>query len=178
MDTNSGFSLDLSGAPAANPTPTTAEADSYLWPVYQYHDFHSEALEQKRQRVLFVLYENTEEKNVATGKTKRRVDMWPFFTWHRDFTGRERLQVIAPWEPGVPDNAGIERNYSPLWSFWRAEYNPQDGHRSASLLWNLYRRESTPARRNSSLLFGLFQYKQEDGSKQLRCFYGLTFHWH
>ncbi len=63
-----------------------------------------------------------------------------FFTWHRDFNGNERLQVLAPIEPAVPDNRGIERNWSPLWSLWRAENNPKTGAASQSLLWNLYRR--------------------------------------
>jgi hypothetical protein len=177
--TNSFFSFDLTGATLAGPPAhATAESDSYLWPVWQYHGFHSDLLEQKRERVAFFLYENTVEKNLANGKMKQRVDMWPFFTWHRNAQGSERLQVFAPVEPAVPDNAGLERNWSPLWSLWRAEYNATTGQASQSLLWNLYRRESTPARRNSSLLFGLFQYKKEGENKQLRCFYGPVFHWH
>jgi hypothetical protein len=176
---DSGFSLDFGGAvPTNSPEPATAESDSYLWPLYQYRGFHSPPLDEKRQRVLFFVYENTVEKNTDTGKEKQRVDVWPFFTWHRDAAGSQRLQIFAPVEPVVPDNAGIERNWSPLWSLWRAEDNATNGHKSRSLLWNLYREETTPDHQNSSLLFGLFRYKQEGEFKQLRCFYGLTFRWH
>ena len=71
----------------------------------------------------FIFTQHVTEKNTQTGAEKKRVDMWPFFTWHRDFNGNERLQILAPLEPAVPDNRGIERNWSPLWSLWRAENN-------------------------------------------------------
>ena len=78
------------------------------------------------------------EKNTATGAEKRRVDALPFFTYHSDFNGNSRLQILAPVEPAVPDNRGIERNWSPLWSIWISENNPKTGASGQSFLWNLY----------------------------------------
>ncbi len=149
----------------------TLESDSYLWPVYQFKRTHSDPLDLQRTRVLFYLYENMVEKNTATGVGKRRVDAWPFFTWRRDFNGGSRLQILAPVEPAVPDNRGIERNWSPLWSIWVSENNPQTGARSQSFLWNLFRHESAPASKKCSLLFGLFQYQSDAEMKRLRLFY-------
>ena len=150
------------------------ESDSYLWPLYQYKRTHDDPLDQRRTRVLFYLYARLAEKNTETGAEKIRLDMWPFFTWHRDFQGNERLQVLAPLEPAVPDNPGIERNWSPLWSFWRTEANAKTGAASQSLLWNLYRREIAPAHKKVSLLFGLFQYQSDAGETQTKWFY-VTF---
>jgi len=147
------------------------ETDSYLWPVYQFHSIHADPLDLRRTRVAFYLYENTVEKNTETGAEKRRVDMWPFFTWHRDFDGNSRLQIFAPIEPVVPENSGIERNWSPLWSLWRAENNPKTGASSRSLLWNLYRSDNTPGSKKISLLFGLFQYQSTGETNRLRLFY-------
>jgi len=147
------------------------ESDAYLWPVYTYRRTHSDPLDLRRTRVAFYLYENTVERNTQTGAYERRVDMWPFFTWHRDFNGNERLQVLAPVEPAVPENPGIERNWSPLWSLWRAEANPTAGATSQSLLWNLYRGETAPAHKKVSLLFGLFQYQYDGENKRLKLFY-------
>ena len=147
------------------------ESDFYLWPVYTFRRTHSDPLDLQRTRVVFYLYENTVEKNTKTGAYKQRVDMWPFFTWHRDFTGNERLQVFAPIEPAVPENPGLERNWSPLWSLWRAESNPKSGAASHSLLWNLYRSESAPAHKKVSLLFGLFQYQCDGENKRTKLFY-------
>ncbi|HEY5481264.1 MAG TPA: hypothetical protein VIL39_07275, partial [Verrucomicrobiae bacterium] len=59
----------------------------------------------------------------------------------------------------------------PLWSLWRSENNPRAGATSQSLLWNLYRREATPAARKCSLLFGLFQYQSSSEGKDMRLFY-------
>jgi hypothetical protein len=149
----------------------TLESDFYLWPIYTFRRTHSDPLDLRRTRVAFYLYENTVEKNTQTGIYKQRVDMWPFFTWHRDFSGNQRLQVLAPLEPAVPENPGIERNWSPLWSLWRAESNPKTGAASQSLLWNLYRRETAPAHKKVSLLFGLFQYQCDGDNERTKLFY-------
>jgi len=149
----------------------TLESDSYLWPVYTYRRTHSDPLDLQRTRVVFYLYANTVEKNTATGAEKRRVDALPFFTFHRDFNGNRRLQILALLEPVLPGNRGIERNWSPLWSIWVSENNPRTGASSQSFLWNLYRHESTPTARKCSLLLGLFQYQSDPESKRLRLFY-------
>jgi hypothetical protein len=147
------------------------ESDAYLWPVYQYKRTHVDPLDQRRTRILYYLYSRLSEKNTETGAEKIRLDMWPFFTWHRDFKGNERLQVFAPVEPAVPDNPGIERNWSPLWSLWRTEANAKTGASSRSLLWNLYRCETAPAHKKVSLLFGLFQYQSDGGVARSKWFY-------
>ncbi len=145
--------------------------ESYLWPLYQHRQFSSTPLEQQRTQILLYLYASVVEKNLETGAQKSRLDMWPFFTWRHDFNGNERLQVLAPIEPAVPNNRGIERNWSPLWSLWRAEANAKTGASSQSLLWNLYRRETAPAHKKTSILFGLFQYQCVGDSRRTRWFY-------
>jgi hypothetical protein len=149
----------------------TMESDSYLWPVYQFKRTHSDPLDLKRIRFMVYLYEDTVEKNTQTGNYKRRVDAWPFFTWRRDFNGNNRLQILALLEPVLPGNRGVERNWSPLWSLWRAENNPKTGASSKSLLWNLYRSDKTADSKKCSLLFGLFQYQSSAETKRLRLFY-------
>jgi hypothetical protein len=58
-----------------------------------------------------------------------------------------------------------------VWSVWRSEKNPRAGAASQSLLWNLYRHETAPAAKKSSLLFGLFQYQSSSEGNRLRLFY-------
>jgi hypothetical protein len=149
----------------------TLESDFYLWPFYKYNRLHAGVLDQQRMRILFYLFANVDEKNTETKAERRRVDLWPLFTWHRDLNGNSRLQILAPIEPVLPNNRGIERNWSPLWSIWRAEKNPKTGATSQSFLWNLYRRDTTPASRKCSLLFGLFQYQSNSEVKKLRLLY-------
>jgi hypothetical protein len=149
----------------------TMESDSYFWPLYTFRRTHSDPLDLRRTRILFYLYENTVQKNTVTGEYKRRVDALPLFTYHRDYNGKSRLQILAPLEPAVPDNRGIERNWSPLWSIWISENYPQTGTRTESLFWNLYRHESAPGAKKCSLLFGLFQYQSDADMKKLRLFY-------
>jgi hypothetical protein len=147
------------------------ESDFFLWPLYKYNRAHAPPLDRERTRILFFLYSDLTEKNEETGTALRRTDLWPLFTAKRDHNGNERLQLLAPLEPLVPNNKSIERNYSPLWSLWRSESNPKTGERSQSFVWNLYRHDITPTTRKCSLLFGLFQYQSAPEGKRLRILY-------
>ena len=88
-----------------------------------------------------------------------------------DHDGNQRLQILALLEPFLPNNKSIERDYSPVWSIWRSEKNAKSGASSQSLLWNLYRLDTTPQARKCSLLFGLFQYQSDPEGKRLRILY-------
>jgi hypothetical protein len=154
------------------------ESDSYLWPIYKYKRTHSDPLDLQRTRILFYLYDSLLETNTATSIGKRRLNAWPFFSYHRDFNGNNRLQILALVEPFVPDNSRVERNWSPLWSLWISENNLKTGVSSQSFLWNLYRHETAPASKKCSLLFGLFQYQSDADVKKLRLFYIPVFQKH
>ena len=154
------------------------ESDFYLWPLYKFNRFHTELVDRRRTRILFYLFGNVTEKNIETGAQRHRMDLWPLFTYHRDFNGNNRLQILAPIEPVLPDNRGVERNWSPLWSLWRSEDNPKSGATCQSLLWNLYRRDSTPVSKKCSLLLGLFQYQLDSETNKLRLFYIPVLKWH
>jgi hypothetical protein len=149
----------------------TLESRFYLWPLYKFNAIRSSPLDRERTRILFFLAQHTRDKNTETGRASTRTDVWPLFTRRRDFNGNTRLQILAPLEPILPANKSIERNYSPLWSLWRAEANPQTGESSQSLLWNLYRRETSPTAKKGSLLFGLIQYETSAESRRWRLFY-------
>ncbi|MBC8097547.1 MAG: hypothetical protein H7Y43_17215, partial [Akkermansiaceae bacterium] len=143
----------------------------YLWPVYKYNRVHGDAVDRGRTRIMFFLYSDIVQRNLETGKAQHRVDFFPFYTFRKDYDGSSRLQVLAILEPFLPQSKSIERDYSPLWSLWRSEQNPKTGARSQSLLWNLYRRDVTPAARKCSLLFGLFQYQSGSDGRRVRLIY-------
>jgi hypothetical protein len=151
-------------------TPTL-ESDFVLWPIYKFNRAHTEDLDRQRTRIVFFLYSDLIEKNVKRNTAKRRTDLWPFFTMRRQHDGSERLQILAPLEPVIPENSSIERLYSPIWSIWRSEKNGKNGDYSESLLWNLYRREERKNEKKVSILFGLFQFRDAEDGKHLRLFY-------
>lgn len=149
----------------------TLENVFYAWPIYKYTRAHSDPLDRRRTRIVFFLYSDIHEKNTETGQMQTSSYLWPLFTRKRDFHGRTRLQVFAPLEPFVPGSHKIPRDWSPVWSVWRAEGNPETGANSQSLLWNLYRRDARPEQKKVSLLFGLFQYQSGPENRRLRLFY-------
>jgi hypothetical protein len=154
----------------------TYESDFYAWPVYKFNRIHTETFEQRRTRILFYLFQNVHEENKELNEHKERINLWPFFIYYREFNGNSRLQIIAPVEGILPNNRGVERNWSPLWSLWRSQDDPKTGAKSRSLLWNLYRCDETPGSKNCSLCFGLFQYHCDGENKKIRLFYVFTTH--
>lgn len=149
----------------------TQTSDWYLWPVYKLNAYHAEGYERERMRLLLFLYSDTRATNADIRADMHQIDLWPLFEYKRDFEGKRRLQVLSVIEPIIANNRGVERNLSPLWSLWRAERNPKTGASSQSLLWNLYRRDTTTETKKCSLLFGLFQYQSEPGGSRWRLFY-------
>ena len=147
------------------------ESDWYLWPAYKFNRVHSDALDRSRMRLFLFWYSDTIQKNTETGNYQRRRDMWPLFTHRRDYNGSTYFQIFAPLEPILPTSKSVDRDYSPVWSVWRQEHNAKTGARSQSLLWNLYRRQTTPESKKCSLLFGLFQYQSDTAGKRVRLFY-------
>lgn len=149
----------------------TLQDDFYLWPIYKYSRARLAPLDRSRVRIAFFLYSDTVDKNTETHAAARRTYLFPLFLKRKDFNGNTRFQIFAPLEPFVQGSHKIERDYSPLWSVWRQEANARTGARSQSLLWNLYRRDTMPAHKKVSLLFGLFQYQSGPEGGRTRLFY-------
>lgn len=160
---------ERSGGPGS--TNAYIESDFYLWPLYKYNRARAEPMDRERTRIMFFLYSDTILKNTETGASRRRTDLWPFFTRSRDFDGNTRLQVLALLEPYLPVNKSIERDYSHLWSLWRSEKNPRTGAASQSLLWNLYRHDTRPNERRTSVFFGCYQFHEDTKGKVVKLFY-------
>ncbi|MBK9138913.1 MAG: hypothetical protein IPM17_09150 [Verrucomicrobia bacterium] len=139
-----------------------------LWPLYRTKHRENQRIELDRTSVLLFLYTDVRQRDKSDGRERRRTDLWPLFTARRDYEGRERLQLLAPFEPILPESDGVKRSWSPLWSVWRSEKNPQTGAASHSLLWNLYRHESAAAAKKCSLLFGLVRYETGSAGSRWR----------
>lgn len=157
------------------------QSDFYAWPIYKYNRFHSESVERERTRIALFLFSDITEKHLETGKTRHRVDAWPFLTFQRDLDGNQRWQALSLLEPLLPNSKSIERNYSPLWALWRSERNARTGAESQSALFNLYRQDtlvSTNAptsasvtNKKGSMLLGLVQWQVTPEGRKAKWFY-------
>ncbi|NBR84212.1 MAG: hypothetical protein EB141_09695 [Verrucomicrobia bacterium] len=151
-------------------TNATLTSDFILWPLYKYNHAKTAALERERTRFLLFLYSDLVDKNTVTGETMTRTDCWPLFTARKELDGRERFQLLAPFETIVPRNKSIERNWSPVWSLYRHEKNPRTGAESHSLLWNLFRFDVSPTNSHAAFLFGVAKCDSDAASTQWRWF--------
>ncbi len=142
------------------------ERNFYLWPLWKDEYARADSLDRRRSRLLFFLWSDLRERNPQTGKEMHRQDLWPLYTYRKQLDGRERLQLLSPLAPLLPNNKSVERNWSPVWALWRTEKNPAAQLRTDSLFWNLWRREISPEGTNNSYFFGLAQSrKTTDGTR-------------
>jgi hypothetical protein len=147
------------------------QSRAYLWPGYVQRTLDTGPALITRTRVMLYLWSEVKEEIKETHEVRRRQNAWPFMTRMKYYDGSTRLQVFAPLEPMLPSNETVERVFSPLWSVWRSQYNATNGASSQSLLWNLYRHDSTADLKRWSLLYGLFQGRQTKDEKRLRLFF-------
>jgi len=150
---------------------TNLEGRFICWPLYTFRRIHSEPYFRDRTRILFFLYSDTIERNTDTGKFRRRVDFVPFCSDRQEMDGSSRLQILSLIEPFTPYSKSVQRDYSPLWTVWTSERNPNTGASRQSFLWNLYRHDSAPGSTRFSFLLGLVQYQSGPEGKRLRLFY-------
>jgi hypothetical protein len=148
----------------------TLESGFALWPLYKYNRATTEDLDRTRRRVLWFLYSDLVERNLGAGTAFERTDLWPLFSARRNHDGTGRFQVLALLEPFLPASLDVERIYSPLWTVWSSETDPNSGVTKSALLWNLFRSERTGNSRKCSLLFGFFHYQSGPEGSSWRMF--------
>ena len=147
------------------------ERITYGGPVFIHNSYTADLVSWERNRLLYFLYSDTTETNRTTGSVRRLTSLLPLFSARQEHDGSTRVQVLALLDPFFGSNKSIERNYAPLYSIWRSERNPKAGTASDSVLWNLFRKDTSPDSRKYSLLFGLFQYQSNPREKRWRVFY-------
>jgi len=81
----------------------------FLWPLYKIEETETELIVSQRHRLLFFLYSDLAERKLDSGEEKRRVDLWPLFSYHRE-RGVSRLHALALLEPLFPGNQAIEHS--------------------------------------------------------------------
>ncbi len=148
----------------------TLESGFALWPLYKYNRATTEDLDRTRRRILLFLYSDLVERNLGTGTAFERTDLWPLFSARRNHDGTGRFQVLALLAPLLPTSLDVERIYSPLWTLWSSETDPNSGVTKSALLWNFFRSERTGNSRKCSLLFGLFHYQSGPEGSSWRMF--------
>jgi hypothetical protein len=158
-----------------------------LYPLYQFEEDRMRDVQEKTHRILLVSRIRTEENHQGIQK-ENSIRFWPFFNYEREETGYEKFFFLYLF-PLIDD--GFERNLFPLFRIFRWEKDPQ-GRKSTSLFWGFYRRiekeeldfwevahligvKKEKGWKTVSILKGLFYYKNDGETSDLRLFY-LPFH--
>lgn len=160
----------------------------FLWPLYKIEESHTDILSRRRDRILYFLYSDLEERvrNEPLPR-KKRIALWPLFTYENR-EGASSFATLALLEPFYPENERIARNLAPLWHVYQTRWDRQ-GNRASSLLWNLYWKErrgadlawelfplvayshETTVGSDLRVLKGLFHYQSGAGQRSLKLFF-------
>lgn len=143
----------------------------YLWPLYRQETLDTDRYCRQRDRLLFFLYSDDRERWPEDDRIRRRIALWPLFTYRHDERGVNTFTFPAPVEP-VFNRDAIEKNWAPLWRLYVQKWNDQ-GDSAVSFLWNLYWHE----RRRDGLayeLFPLVSYRAERRHTDFKLLKGLV----
>ncbi|NIP38914.1 MAG: hypothetical protein GWM89_07630 [Candidatus Dadabacteria bacterium] len=147
----------------------------FLWPLYSYKVTDLDDYKISKKYYLLFLYKDVKEipKNLS-GRSSRRVDLWPVFSYHRDRKGNRQINVLSILEPFLPGNRQIENNYSAFWTLYEKK-KLVTGQETTTILWNTYK--SSKHGRNKiikiSPLIPLFEYSRNDNIKIYKFFGGI-----
>ncbi len=142
-----------------------------LWPLYRYYTRTFADYTRKRDTILFFLYSDIrDEPIVEGGRGGRRIDVWPLFTYKRDREGNRSFHFLSVLEPFLPNNEGIEKNYSSFWRLYQWK-KYKDGRIVSSFLWNTFRVETGKGTKKFYFLGGLFGYRSDSHKKKIKLFY-------
>lgn len=113
------------------------DEDGYImFPIYNYKNLTLESYRRERKSVFFFLYKDLKEKPIVEGtQPRRRIDMWPLFSYNKDSLGNRNLHALTVFEPFIRSNDRLYRNYAPMWRVFTWERSADNITRS-SLLWN------------------------------------------
>ena len=147
----------------------------FLWPLYSYKTSDFDDYKISKKYYLLFLYKDVREipKNI-NGRSSRRIDLWPIFSYNRDRKGNRYINFLSILEPFLRNNKPIKNNFS---SFWTLYENKKlvTGEETTSILWNTYRSRKLGVNRLIQInpLFPLFEYSKNDNMKIYKFFGGI-----
>ena len=151
------------------------EEGFFLWPLYRYDRGTFEDHKRTRNSVLFILYSDIKEEPIIEGgRSGRRIDFWPLFTYKRDREGNANFHFLSIFEPFLSNNEGIERNYSSFWRLYQWK-RYKDGRKTSTFLWNMFKSESGKEgfRMDFQPIIPIFSYKNWEGESKIYFLGGL-----
>lgn len=117
----------------------------YLWPVYRHvqWDDDDNGIQQEKNQVLFFFYWSLQQRSLTNpaAAPAHKTHLWPLFSSWDNGAGRKQVQALSPFEVFFPNNRVVRQLWTPLFSLYRYERQPELGVRH-SFLWNAvtYRR--------------------------------------
>jgi len=114
------------------------DEDGYiLWPLYRYKNIKLESYQRNKKSFLLFIYKDLKYEPIVDGvKPKRKIDLWPIFTYEKKANGKSNFHIFTLFEPFVHSNDRLYRNYASFWRLFVWEKNEENVTRT-SLLWNL-----------------------------------------
>ncbi|MDX2176902.1 MAG: hypothetical protein SF028_10575 [Candidatus Sumerlaeia bacterium] len=111
------------------------------WPLY--HQYWYDYPEYVYRRTWIPLLHSRRSREYKDGRRSGSQFFFPFFQTAWRETGERRSSTLHLWMLRNID--AVERNYSPLWTFWEREADPRTGYKRIRVMRGLYDGERTGA---------------------------------
>ncbi len=114
------------------------DQDGYiLWPIYRYKNIKLESYQRNKKSILLILFKDVSYEPIVEGvKPRRKIDLWPLFTYEKNADGKSNFHIFTIFEPFIHSNDRLYRNYASFWRLFVWEKD-EDNVTRTSFLWNL-----------------------------------------
>ncbi|MBI5118190.1 hypothetical protein HZA56_17070 [Candidatus Poribacteria bacterium] len=117
-----------------------SEKSFVLWPLYYRNIFTLDSDTERRETLLFPFWSSQSVLSGSKGTIRQKSRFWPFWKYRKFEDGATYTRILSLlW---FDDEEGFERQYSPLWTIYERETEP-DGSSHTYALWRLYRHKQT-----------------------------------
>ncbi len=160
----------------------------FLWPFIWYNRMAVDGYE-KEDKYFVPIFTDKKETWSEENKSARRINLWPLLSYRRDKEDRTEISSLSllPFTGPGPLIDKLEKNFSPLWTFYKYE-SDKEGNSGTALLWSLFKYEkrndgrtikipllfsyeSDEKGKGFSILNGLIERRKKDDKNRLKVFY-------
>lgn len=116
-----------------------------MWPAWRDRTLQDQGLIIDRQQLFYFLYWNETQRSATNPNLAEAYEthVWPWISEYDNGAGLKQAQLFSPFEVFYPHNRSVRDLYTPLFAFWRSQWNTNTGESKQSFMWDFMVEEKT-----------------------------------
>lgn len=116
-----------------------------MWPAWRDRSMQDQGLILRRKQLFYFLYWNETQRSATNPDLEAAYEthVWPWISQYNNGAGLKQAQLFSPFEVFYPHNESIRDLFTPIFAFWRSQWNTNTGESKQSFMWDFIVEEKT-----------------------------------